>query len=293
MLRPVVEPYDPSFRADSAERLLQPQPGAAASRPIGVVPLLAAGAIYAALLALLLLESWLENGFAPPPAQEIPVEIVVEPPPQEQPEPPKPEPQAMTQPLFEEPAHDAPRAPTEKKSEKEGPDQNAKPPNPSPEPKKEAGQAKEGEVESKDTIETLIDKTVPDAVAQTPEEPEKQAKAEANPVPTFDSVPDVDFDAAAKQTPVSGGKAKATYLSILYGMIMSHLRQPNGPRTRFEGAIVFSVDGRGNLGQRRIAQSSGSRELDRAAYDAIGQASPFPPPPQGAPIGLRFTFGAN
>ncbi|HYC26378.1 MAG TPA: TonB family protein, partial [Roseiarcus sp.] len=51
--------------------------------------------------------------------------------------------------------------------------------------------------------------------------------------------------------------------------------------------------GRGNLGQRRISQSSGSRELDRAAYEAIGQASPFPPPPQGAPIGLRFTYGAN
>jgi len=291
MLRPVVEPYDASFRADLAERLLPLQPGASSPNRIGSLPLLTAGAIYAVLLALLVFENRFGGALAPPP-QEIPVEIVVEPPPQEKPEPPKPEPQAMAQPLYEEPAHDAPAAPSEKKSQTEGPDQSAKPPNPSPESKKQPGQAKEGELETKEnSIETLIDKTAPETLA--PQETEKHAKAETGQFPGFDSVPDVDFDAAARQTPVTGGKAKATYLSILYGMIMNHLRAPSGPRTRLEGAIVFSVDGRGNLGQRRISQSSGSRELDRAAYEAIGQASPFPPPPQGAPIGLRFTYGAN
>jgi TonB family protein len=293
---------DTSFKANSAERLLQPPSAQPSFQPIRYLSLMGAVAIYAVLLALLLLENSLDH--AAPAQQEIPVEIVIEPPP-ENPEPPqpKPEPEAMTRPLDEEPAYDAPRAPTEKKSEIEAPDEGSKstpapapkrPPNPSSDAGKASGQTKEAEVETKEnSIETLLDKSAVEALPPVQQEPEKQAKAEGNQLPTFDSVPDVDFEGAIKQTPIAGGKAKATYLTILYGMIMSHLRPPSGPRARLEGAILFSVDGRGNLAQRRIAQSSGSRELDRAAYDAIGQASPFPPPPQGAPIGLRFSYGAN
>ncbi len=296
-------PFDTNFKANSAERLLQPPPVSPSSKPIHYLSLVGAGAIYAVLLALLLLENSLDGGLAPAP-REIPVEIVIEPPPQEpNPPQPKPEPEAMARPLYEEPAYDAPRASTEKKSETEAPDEGSKstpapspekPPTPSSDGGKAAGQTKEGELETKEnSIETLLDKSAVEALPPVQQEPEKHAKAEGNQPPTFDSVPDVDFEGAIKQTPIAGGKARATYLTILYGMIMSQLRAPSGSGSRLEGEIVFSVDGRGNLGERRIAQSSGSRELDRAALDAIGQASPFPPPPRGAPLGLRFSYGAN
>ena len=110
-----------------------------------------------------------------------------------------------------------------------------------------------------------------------------------------DSVPDIELGGAAGPSPVSGGKAKTTYLSILYGMIMSRLHLPaaGASSQKTEGVIVFTVDGTGNLVQRQIARASGSPELDSAALGAVGAAAPFPKPPQGLPMRLRFTYGAK
>jgi protein TonB len=79
-------------------------------------------------------------------------------------------------------------------------------------------------------------------------------------------------------------------------MIMSHVRVVSTARaspTRHDGAIVFAVDGKGNLLQRSVARASGLPELDAAALEAVAEASPFPPPPQGAPLRLRFTYGSR
>ena len=115
-------------------------------------------------------------------------------------------------------------------------------------------------------------------------------------LPTFEPMPDVQLDSAAKQSPIDGGKARTTYLTILYGLVMARMHLPPGVRQnagKVEGVLLFSVDGTGNLTQNQILRSSGSHELDAAAIAAVNKAAPFPTPPQGAPIGLRFTYSAR
>lgn len=308
---------DSAFRADPAERLLQPQK-IESGRGRFVAPL-GACLIYALLIGPLLLEDLLRPQ-TPVAIQEIPVEIVVEQPEQKPPDQPaKPEPPPMTKPLDEQPAFDAPRLANNAKQETESPDdpaksppapEEAKPPSPKPEPSK-AQEASKDDTPQKEQAAPLENAAEPSPQGETPpqqkEPAEKHAEAEAPKdasaatdaarFPTFESVPDIDFGALAKPAPIAGGKAKATYLSIIYGMIMARIHFPqNATRpagSRLEGTIVFSVDAMGGLIQRNIVRSSGSHALDMAAYEAVGRAAPFPRPPNGSPIGLRFTYGAN
>jgi protein TonB len=79
-------------------------------------------------------------------------------------------------------------------------------------------------------------------------------------------------------------------------LVMAHMHMPasiDAQSPRIEGQISFEVDGGGRLIQRHVTRSSGSRELDSAALAAVNQAAPFPAPPQGAPLGLKFTYGAR
>ena len=170
-------------------------------------------------------------------------------------------------------------------------------------------------------VESLARPTPAEAIAETAAEADRaaptqrQARADAQPdklptligepFPTWSAgapisaakpAPDIELGSAAATTPVSGGKAKATYLSILYGMIMSHVRLPVAGRTnssRAGGQIVFTLDGTGALMQRQIVRGSGSLDLDSAVLAAVAEAAPFPTPPQGAPLRLRFTYGAK
>jgi periplasmic protein TonB len=214
----------------------------------------------------------------------------------------------MAQPEDEKPAFDAPRAANNDKRDDENAADAAKPsaappppseappaPAPAPEPPA-APQAPElRAAPDGDTPEVAKadPATPPDKPTPTPEKP---APAPAKKFPTFASVPDIDFGGAAMSTPVAGGNAKATYLSILYGMITPRVHVPPIARTygrRLKGSIVFTVDGRGRLTERWVAQPSGSSELDEAAMQAVGSASPFPAPPRGAPMGMRFNYGVN
>ena len=47
-------------------------------------------------------------------------------------------------------------------------------------------------------------------------------------------------------------------------------------------ALTFTIDAAGGLSELRVAQSSGSAELDALALHAIEAAAPFPPPPPEA-----------
>ena len=309
------------FRANPAERLLQPE-GKASARSRYVAPL-GACLIYALLLTPLIIDDLFHHDELIAP-EEIPVEIVVEPQ-QTPPDPPQaqPEPQQQTKPLDEKPAFDAPRAANNDKTDTEADADPAKsppapeatkPPSPNPDSPKPAEAAKDSQADQNEqSAAASTPETAPDSSPQgemspeKPAQPEKHAEAETQPdsnaaadqarFPTFDSVPDIDFGALAKQAPIAGGKAKATYLSIVYGMIMARVHFPSTPRpagvSRLEGTIVFSVDSMGGLIQRTIIHPSGSHALDVAAYDAVGRAAPFPHPPNGAPIGMRFTYGAN
>jgi len=305
---------DLAFRANSTERLLQPRP--APQGPGWRVALLGAGLLYAVLLGLLLLDEILWPA-TPAQIQEIPIEVVVAPPAEPPPAEPKPE-QPATKPLDEKPAFDAPReANNDKKdseaqddSKKAAPPESAKPSPPQPEPTKPQTAAKEDSQQEQPAAAAPdgSPENAPDGEMrpQKPNPSEQHAEAEVpkethapdNPgFPSFDSVPDLDAGAFAKPAPVAGGRAKATYLSTIYGMIMARVHFPNTPRpagvSRLEGTIVFSVDAMGGLITRSIIHSSGSPALDAAAYEAVGKAAPFPRPPTNGPIGLRFTYGAN
>ncbi len=144
--------------------------------------------------------------------------------------------------------------------------------------------------------------------AASPPKPQPESTAEPAPMkaeppagkakiaPMFAALPDVDFGGAAIKTPVTGGQARGTYLSIVYGMIMPRVHRPHDARSqvgRGHGSVVFSVDGQGRLVDRWIADESGSRELDQAVFNAIGAASPFPPPPGRGTVQLRFSYDGN
>jgi protein TonB len=135
--------------------------------------------------------------------------------------------------------------------------------------------------------------------AEKPAQPEQQATLEpqikthaaagAERFPTFDSVPDVDFGALAKAAPIAGGNAKATYLSIIFGMIAA--RAPSiRAKTARSGEISFSVDSMGGLIERKIVVSSGSHGRDAEAFEAIRKAAPYPPPPVHMPMDFTLTY---
>jgi TonB family protein len=305
-----------NFSANPADRLLQPQ--SAESRSSRYFAPLGACLIYAILLTPVVLDDLLRPSFTPQ-VQEIPVEILIEPPEQKPPDAPpaKPEPQPMAQPLDEKPAFDAPRVANNEKVEIEGPDEAARAPPaltpekpPSPTPAETKSPPHEAEAQSRESpaasaSDKSADEATPTGELKAPQS-EQHAEAQAQPdappdagaprFPTFESVPDIDFDALAKPAPIAGGKANATYSTIIYGLIMARIRFPEDARSgasKHEGTIVFTIDGMGRLIERTIVHPSGSHALDAAAYEAIGKASPFPRPRTGTPIVWRFTYGTR
>jgi periplasmic protein TonB len=310
-----MSPPEIPIRANSAERLLQPE--AAPPEKNRYRALVGACLIYAILLAPALLDGFLWR--PAPPIEEIPVEVVVEPPPQEKPpEPPQPPPQpdkpSPTKPYDEAPAHEAPRAANNEKLDTDGPDKPAKAPtaepndSPSPNPDKDKApsaankSAPEPEQKSPDPTAAKLAETTANGELNSadPAENEKQMESEAKPdqtspangnsLPLFASVPGLDFGALAKKTPIATGQAKVTYLSIVYGMVMAQMRYRHPGADRLVGTIDFTLDSIGNVIRRSVSESSGSRAFDNAALEAVARASPFPRPPDGAPIALQFTY---
>jgi protein TonB len=308
------------MRASTAERA---EPARAPSSLVGInrwIALAAALLLHGGILAALLIQfDWGQH--AAPPAQEIPVEIVVE-----QPKPPEPQPQPSTAPpppLDLKPAHDAPRAVSEEKTPlandattngEKAPTPDAPQPGATP-PANEAAKAEAsspsppagakddgGEQQASDETPSFDAPAV--APADAPDSQVKIATMVGQPFPTwstgkqfstFDPVPDVQFGAAAA-SPVGGGQAATTYLTIVYGLVMKHLRLTDTIKAqsqRIEGAINFSVDGHGDVIERSIAQPSGSNALDAAALEAVTESAPYPTPPMGLPIAMKFTYGGK
>jgi protein TonB len=315
-----------TLSAQSAERVAQAR---APSSLTGVNRWIALGA--ALLLHLAILGPiWLQFDWQPrtaPPSEEIPVEIVVEqpkPPPQPQPQPsneaalPKP-------PVDLEPAHDAPSAAASdvktpqygdaapKNAEKQAPPEEkqtgdkaasadaAKPVEPTADHQTEA---KDDDGPQKASDDALALAEPPATAAEAADAQAKVATMIGQPLPTwskskefstFEPVPYVQFgDAGA--SPVGGGHARITYLTIVYGLIMKHLHMTDDVRAKAEqtvGVISFAVDGHGEVLQRSVIKPSGVNALDAAALEAVREAGPFPMPPMGMPIGMKFTYGGK
>jgi len=109
----------------------------------------------------------------------------------------------------------------------------------------------------------------------------------------FDPLPKMEFDAGVKTSRAPSGTAPANYNSTLYGMIVPLIRFPPGvqnlPR-RGPAAVGFIVDARGRLAQITIVKASGVPSIDLAVVAAIRQAAPYPPPPNGLPLGLEMHY---
>ncbi len=85
---------------------------------------------------------------------------------------------------------------------------------------------------------------------------------------------------AEQKAQATGNAAASNYP----GTVMRKISRAARPRSTSRGTAVvaFTIAASGGLGGVRIASSSGSAQLDRAALRMIQRAAPFPPPPPGA-----------
>ena len=91
--------------------------------------------------------------------------------------------------------------------------------------------------------------------------------------------------APAASLAVSSAEA-AAYQSNVLGRISAQKRYPEAARERAAHGVAvirFSIDASGQLGGLTISQSAGDPILDAEALATVRRASPFPPPPAGAP----------
>jgi protein TonB len=304
---------------DPSDRLLAPSPPPSwleRFRPAALFALFAA--FHVGALALL----FVGVGFDPPspPSEEIAVEVASDPSPQPAPEPPPPQPQQPEQkpPIDLKPGIDAPRAPNKETVDREAPDAKTttpvkgepseqaameKPPQDRPDTAKpspatpapvaselkpsEAPDAEPAAVaeDSKPTVEAKADPAPPKPVSKPGNEAFERQLASWEATPTF------HLGAVAMPSPVSGGNAKATYFSILYGLIIPHFQRPpvKGPA---QGRIAIYIDTAGHILHQGVVETSGYPDLDAAAMEAVRKGAPFPPPPTNMPP-VIFTYTAK
>ena len=202
--------------------------------------------------------------------------------------PDKPDPASTAPRQAEKPAPAPPPAPEPPKPEPK--------PTPPPEATKPPDEAPAPDAE---TIENATVPRPPDAPAEAPAPPVKQEpqprppKTIAEQIAGMQPLPDFQLEAAAKPSSLPPGTAPPAYLSTLYGMIMPKMHAAPEPGVRSrprQGEVAFSIDPRGRLTEVVIVAPSGASDLDAAAVLAVRRAAPFPPPPRGGFISVRFTY---
>jgi periplasmic protein TonB len=329
------EPVDAALTADPSERLIVPRERRA--RTPSALILTACLAAHALLLTILLFEDFSVTS-EPPRAEEIPVEIVAELPPEQKALPPPPDlvnppvvkekpPPEKTQLDDVEAAHDAPLSGNADQTHKGEPDQETKAPRVAPPPKLALPQPAQEKPEQEKAATATKEKAAnpsppaepqkladdtPDAEALDKAQPEppakqkKQAPQDSKSLPAqgkkttvaqqlaaLSPAPNYSLGAAAKAAPVSGGTEKASYESLLMGLITRQLHLP--PEVRAQhliavGQIGLFVDELGNLTHQALYRASGEPALDTAWLEAVRRAAPFPAPPRGLPHGFILQY---
>jgi protein TonB len=333
---------DANLKADPAERLAAPAERQAPS-PFALI-LAACFLIHALILALLFFGDFSHSG-EPTRAEEIPIEIVAEMPPEQKNEPAAkplpPPPDLITPPVVKEKpppekvqlddvqvAHDAPVAGNAAQTHKGEQDQETKAPRVAPPPKLATPQPAQEKPEQEKAAapsqeksatpaaptepQKLADDT-PDAEAldkaqpEPPAKPQPKQKQQASKSPPAQGqkitvaqqlaalapAPTYSFGSAAKSAPLSGGTEKASYESLLMGLINRQLHLPPEARARHlisVGQIGLFVDELGNLTHQALYRASGDPVLDSAYLAAVRHAAPFPAPPRGLPHGFILQY---
>jgi protein TonB len=330
--------FGATLAAAAVDRLFVPRrDGGLMPRRRFLVFLLICLLLHFSLLAFLLWSDWLAAKNAPPLVEEIPVEVITEPPPAPPPpppEPPKPEPEQQQKPpppppppkIEEDPAFDAPKAAskTDSKLDTDAPEEKQKAPREDKptdkvapkddkpqglkDAKDDSGDAKPAEAAVEKKTDDKPDAEIIERAQETPKPPDtpnapeaqKAKKGEAmsiaDQIAAMTPLPDFKLRAPPKKSPVGGGQAKTTYLTILYGLIMPHMRIPPSARAvggTEKGIIAFYIDETGNLTHQAVYRSSGLPELDAAALAAVRRAAPFPPPPAGLPHSMLFSYATK
>jgi protein TonB len=123
----------------------------------------------------------------------------------------------------------------------------------------------------------------PSAPEKAPPEPRRtrpeSATAESGPTRSTSE------PARAVAPAVSSEEAQA-YRGVVFGRIAAQKRYPEAARERAPHGVAivsFSIGGGGQLVGASLAQSAGDSILDAEALATVRRASPFPPPPAGAP----------
>ncbi|HEY1736393.1 MAG TPA: TonB family protein, partial [Methylovirgula sp.] len=283
--------------------------------------------VFACLLHVVLLILLLARDHSTKTAMQetqIPVEVIVMPPPQ-QPKPPppqqqKPQPKEKEKVLKNEVARDTPPPANQEKQQTKPTDkasasplQNKPVPNtelkPVPNPQQEAARNAAMQPAER-TVAPDETKDKPDAEPLNKAAPVKDQKTEEKQKPAKDKSPLPDSEkqalarefaslteapkfavaSEAKPSPISGGQCHAnTYLCTLFGLIMRQQHYPEVARAaHIEGTVVvaFWVDERGDLVHQALYRTSGHQILDDEAIASIRRAAPFPPPPPNIPHGF-------
>ena len=273
------------WRAQPDDRLIDPaaRPSRARRAATLIVAMLGAALLHGALLVPLL--------FGPrpvavePPPEAIPVEIIQEPPP-----PPPPDPPQMRK-LDDTIATDAPPPPPKDAAQKSSSDAAASQPMPAPE-SRTAPETKTPQPSA--TTAAAPDGSQPAAAAPPPGA--GSALPRMFSVPAFSQGPAFNLGAIASFDTLVFGKAKSTYLAAIYGRIIAHAASLEGkpnPGAGRSGEVDFAVDGSGRLVRRTLVASSGDAGQDRAAFEAVGAAAPYPAPPDHEGVGMRFVYTAR
>lgn len=225
-------------------------------------------------------------------------------------------------------AHDAPISGNDDKTLKGEPEKETKAPRVAPPPKLAVPQPAQDKPEQEKAAspseekpapqsappepQKLADDT-PDAEAldkaqpQPPAKPQPKQKQQASKSPPAQGekstvaqqlaalapAPSYSVGSSAKSAPIGGGTAKASYESLLLGLISRQLRVPQAARARHlisVGRIGLFVDEMGNLTHQALYMASGDPVLDTAYLAAVRRAAPFPPPPRGLPHGFVLQY---
>jgi periplasmic protein TonB len=331
-----------AFTAHPSERLIVPRE-CQARRPFALI-LAACVAAHALLLTILLFEDF-SVASEPTRAEEIPVEIVAELPPELKAEPIAkllpPPPDLVTPPVVKEKpppekvhlddvevAHDAPLSGNNDQTHKGEPDKETKAPREAPPPKLASPRPAQEKPEQEKAATATTEKAakpsppaeppkladdIPDAEALDKAQPEPPAKPQKKQAPqdsksppaqgkkttvaqqlaALSPAPNYSFGAAAKAAPISGGTEKASYESLLMGLITRQVHLPPELRARHlisVGQIGLFVDEMGNLTHQALYRASGEPALDTAWLAAVRRAAPFPAPPRGLPHGFILQY---
>jgi len=107
-----------------------------------------------------------------------------------------------------------------------------------------------------------------------------QQLAALSPAPSF------SLGSTAKSAPIAGGTERASYESLLFGLIKRQMHYPSSLRGHHMaggGVVTLYVDELGNLTHEALYRASGMPALDAAWLEAVRRAAPFPAPPRGLP----------